>query len=58
MKPQRTLKQVLVHPKDKAEDGEKAGVVYKINCAECEASYIGQTGRNFQVRLKEHKRAT
>ena len=58
MKPQRTLKQVLVRPKDKVTDGEKSGVVYRINCNECDASYIGQTGRNFRVRLGEHKRAT
>ena len=58
MKPQSTLKQILVRPKDKSTDGEKSGVVYQINCKDCEASYIGQTGRNFQVRLKEHKRAT
>ena len=58
MKPHKTLKQVLVRPKDKVTDEEKSGVVYQINCKECEASYIGQTGRNFQVRLKEYKRAT
>jgi len=32
-------------------------VVYKIPCASCPASYIGQTGRRLQQRLEEHKRA-
>ena len=36
----------------------KQGVVYQISCKECEAKYIGQTGRHLGERLKEHKRAT
>ena len=32
------------------------GGVYKIPCHDCNKFYIGETGRNFNVRLKEHKR--
>ncbi len=28
--------------------------VYKIKCADCPSVYIGQTGRSFQTRFKEH----
>src|SRR5436190_22438206 len=28
--------------------------IYKINCADCESAYIGQTGRSFKIRHKEH----
>ena len=56
MKPYWTLRQDLVTPKDKICD--KHGVVYKINCSECDATYIGQTGRNLSQRVKEHHTAT
>ncbi|KAL6421068.1 hypothetical protein ACFW04_013592 [Cataglyphis niger] len=29
-------------------------VVYKINCKNCSASYIGQTKRHLSTRIKEH----
>ena len=32
---------------------EKSGV-YKLNCNDCPKTYIGQTGRCFRKRLKEH----
>jgi hypothetical protein len=34
----------------------KSGI-YKINCSDCNKYYIGQTGRNFQTRFKEHIQA-
>ena len=45
-----------VKDKDKPED--RQGAVYKIKCCDCQASYIGETGKNLSTRLTEHKRAT
>ena len=57
VKPQTTLRRVLVHPKDKIDKLKKAdGVVYKIPCKRCEEVYIGETGRQFGVRLTEHRK--
>ena len=30
--------------------------VYKINCGGCDKLYIGETGRNLSIRVKEHKK--
>ncbi len=55
MKPHTTLKQLLVHPKDKPEITEVGENVYEIPCHSCDATYIGETGRLFRTRLQEHK---
>jgi len=40
--------------KDSLEHDSKRNVVYKIDCKNCNASYIGQTGRKLNTRIKEH----
>lgn len=30
-------------------------VVYKIDCVNCNASYVRQTKRNFKTRIQEHR---
>ena len=49
MKPWVTLKNVLIHPKDR-EDKERT-----TECASCEKTYIGETRRKLGVRLQEHR---
>jgi len=49
MKPWKTLKDLLVHPKDK-QDKEDT-----IECVYCDETYVGETGRKLGVRLHEHK---
>ena len=55
MKPYKTLKSVLVHPKDKPEKEDLAECVYRVPCANCDKTYIGETARKFRVRLQEHR---
>ena len=55
MKAYKTLKGVLVHPKDKQDKEDVTECVYKVPCANCDKTYIGETGRKFGVRLQEHR---
>ena len=57
-KPITNLRQLLTNVNDKDEPNDRQGAVYKIKCCDCQASYIGETGRNLNIRLTEHKRAT
>jgi len=42
--------------KDKVDPQDREGI-YKVNCSTCSKTYIGETGRSFKVRLKEHQAA-
>ena len=42
--------------KDKLNDFEKSGIVYKIDCKDCTSTYIGQSSRQLIRRVKEHER--
>ena len=54
----QTLRQLLTNVKDKDNPNDRQGAVYKIKCCDCQVTYIGETGRNLNKRLTEHKRAT
>ena len=55
-KPITTLRRLLANVKDKDKPEDRQGAVYKVKCCDCQASYIGETGRNLSTRLTEHKR--
>ena len=49
-----TIRSLLVHPKDKTQDLQKCGIVYKITSPQCQHLYVGETGRTLATRLKDH----
>jgi len=49
-----TLNRFIKRGKDKIEPTMQNDVVYKINCQDCNSSYVGQTKRKLGTRLKEH----
>ena len=51
-----SLGKLLTKVKDPVPPEDRSGVVYKISCL-CGDSYIGETGRNAIIRIKEHKAA-
>ena len=48
------LNNIIKLGKDKTKISDNVNVVYKINCKNCDASYVGQSGRRLDVRIKEH----
>jgi hypothetical protein len=53
-KSKNTLRSQLTHVKPKSDIPLK-NVIYKISCQDCDGIYIGETLRNAQTRVKEHK---
>lgn len=50
----RKLKSVLPSLKPPVEKLMKSGIVYHLTCPRCSASYVGETCRHLQTRLREH----
>ena len=55
-KPAKTLQQEFPSPKFRQPLDLQCNVVYKIPCSDCCWSYVGETGRCFKTRRKEHPR--
>ena len=53
--PHETVRSKLRTPKDKDPVSDLSGVVYQLNCSDCNAKYIGETARPLRKRLAEHK---
>ena len=54
MKPIFPLSFIFPKPKDCVLDHEKSGLVYQISCCDCDAVYIGETGRSITTRRREY----
>jgi len=48
-KPFKTIRNELVHPKDKVQYEELSECIYQIPCKHCDKVYVGETGRNLGV---------
>ncbi len=56
VKPQNTIRSLLVAPKDKANKLDKCGVVYQVAWKDCTSTYVGESARPLKTRLNEHSR--
>jgi len=45
---------IMVH-KDSLPSSARSNVIYKINCLDCDASYVNQTKRTLNTRVSEHR---
>jgi len=51
-----SLKSIIKVHKDKLDRHSKSNLIHKINCSSCDASYVGQTGRQLRTKINEHQR--
>jgi hypothetical protein len=51
-----TVGHLLGHRKHSTDRFAKSGV-YRLTCPDCHKAYVGQIGRQFSIRYKEHKRS-
>ena len=56
-KPTKTLQKILSNPKDPVAQEGKTGVIYNIQCKDCNSHYVGQTGRRLADLIHEHQLA-
>ena len=52
----KSLRQLLVHPKDQRTVEQTVECVYRIPCHNCDCTYIEETGRNYGKRQEEHRK--
>ena len=57
LKPHHTLFLLFRNPKDAINFEQKRGLVYQISCRDCNAVYVGETGRSVRTRKREHAAA-
>ena len=52
----KTIKDLLVAPKDRNHITKKSGIIYRYKCkrVKCDEEYIGESSRTFGERFKEH----
>ena len=56
VKQYKTLRQLLMHPKDKRDVKDMTLVAYYIRCQDCPMVYIGERGMRFGVREKVYRK--
>ena len=56
-KPATKISAMLHPPKSRPPVDNTKGVVYKVECQDCQRCYIGQTGNALRTRIKQHEAA-
>lgn len=55
-KPPDKMDRLFTKTKDKQQLFDQSGMVYQVNCGQCDAIYIGETKQRLGVRMSQHKR--
>ena len=55
-RPSNTLQRMFPSPTHQVPLKQRTNVIYNIPCSDCPWSYVGETGKSFQIRKKKHIR--
>ena len=54
LKPHHTLSLLFRKPRDVINFEQKRGLLYQSSCRDCNAVYVGETGRSVRTRKRKH----
>ncbi|BHF68361.1 hypothetical protein SprV_0301139500 [Sparganum proliferum] len=53
-RPEATIRRSVMHPKCRLPPEDMSGVIYRVNCLDCQANYCGTTNKRLKTRMHEH----
>ncbi|BHF84709.1 hypothetical protein SprV_0902786000 [Sparganum proliferum] len=49
-----TIRRLVMQPKGRLPPEDMSGVIYRVNCLDCQANYCGMTNKRLKTRMHEH----
>ncbi|BHF74452.1 hypothetical protein SprV_0501753800 [Sparganum proliferum] len=56
-RPEATIRRLIMQPKGRLPPKDMSGVIYRVNCLDCQANYCGMTNKRLKTRIHEHSLA-
>ncbi|BHF69763.1 hypothetical protein SprV_0301280900 [Sparganum proliferum] len=56
-RPEATIRRLVMQPKGRLPPEDMSGVIYRVNCLDCQANYCGMTNKRLKTRIHEHSLA-
>ncbi|BHF69165.1 hypothetical protein SprV_0301220700 [Sparganum proliferum] len=53
-RPEATIRRLVMQPKSRLPPEDMSGVIYRVNCLDCQANYCGLTNKRLKTRMHEH----
>ncbi|BHF78339.1 hypothetical protein SprV_0602145200 [Sparganum proliferum] len=53
-RPEAIIRRLVMQPKGRLPPEDMSGVIYRVNCLDCQANYCGMTNKRLKTRIHEH----
>nr|VZI39052.1 unnamed protein product [Spirometra erinaceieuropaei] len=53
-RPEATIRRLVMQPKGRLLPEDMSGVIYRVNCLDCQANYCGMINKRLKTRMHEH----